>query len=85
MRAQVLLAVLIGFGTSVAVSAEPVKAPAHKADQSIEKVAPVVVAAVGQAPIEIAKSDRKEEPQAAKPRRSRVTSCRCGDQTPNDN
>lgn len=84
MRARVLLVVLVGLWTSVAVNAEPVKAPVHKAEQPAENAKPIVIASAGEIPAEAAKAEGSN-PDVAKRRRARVTTCRCGDQAPNQN
>ena len=85
MRSRLLLAVLIGLGAPVAVQAEPAKAPVAKAEQGSERQ-PVVVAAIApDARVEISKAQQPADAAQAKPRRARVTTCRCGDQTPDSN
>lgn len=83
MRSRILFAVLIGLWTSVAVRAEPAKAPVAKSEHSAEKP-PVEVAAIStESHAVISKAAHNAAPADAKPRRARVTTCRCGDQTPN--
>lgn len=83
MLSRLLLAALIGLYAPVAALAEPAKTPAAKAEQASEKQ-PVVIASIApDSRVEISKAEQPVEAAEAKPRRGRVTSCRCGDQIPN--
>ena len=84
MRSRLLLAVLIGLGTSVAAHAEPAKVPVTKAEQPSDKSTVVVAAISTDSRVEISKAEQTSDAADAK-RRARVTTCRCGDQTPNSN
>jgi hypothetical protein len=83
MRTLALIAVGICFASAAA--AEPEKAPLQKAEQPARQQ-PIVVAAADS--IARPTADARQQQQAddgAKPaRRARVTTCRCGDQNPND-
>lgn len=46
MRSRILLAVLVGLWTSVAVKAEPAKVPATQAEHAAAEKPPVEVAAI---------------------------------------
>jgi negative regulator of sigma E activity len=83
MRIRLLIAGLAGLSLAAAGFAEPPKTPVANAEQSAGQQAPVVVAAADEAPATTA-SDQ-QQPQQSKPaRHARVTTCRCGDQTPSD-
>jgi hypothetical protein len=84
MLARIFMAVIAGLATSVAAATEPSKAPVHKADLPTGKTAPVVVASADNSPVEAAKVQPDAAPEATKPRRGRATTCRCGDQLPNE-
>jgi len=84
MRARLLLAVLVGLWTSVAVEAEPVKAPVHKAEQPVDKGKPIVIASAGEMPAEIATPEKSDAAIPPRQRRARVTTCRCGDPSAKD-
>lgn len=77
----VMIAVGLSFATSVA--AEPPKAPVRKAEQPAEQAPPVMVAAADPAK-DRASDPRQDAATPAKQRRARVTTCRCGDQTPSE-
>lgn len=81
MRTRLLIIAVSGLSFAAAVAAEPGKAPVHKADQPAERPVEVVIASADQvrtpAPSEQASVPKRE-------RKARVTTCRCGDQTPND-
>ncbi len=82
MRAHLLVLALAGASLSVAAFGEPVKLPVHKAGQPADKAAPVVVASAdGEATPPEAEQQASPAP---KPRRARVTSCRCGGQNPSE-
>lgn len=84
MRPQMLLVLLTGLCASTAFAAEPPKAPAAKAEQTTEQARPVVVASASDAQAKATAAQQQSDFVAPKPRRGRSTSCRCGDQLPND-
>jgi hypothetical protein len=70
---------------TAAVSAEPAKAPVHDASQPVAEDTPVLVASADT--VSLSLPDKKPaQPQASDPakpaRHARISSCRCGDQTP---
>ena len=81
MRARLLVLAIAGASLPVAAFGEPVKLPVHKAEQPAGKSEPVVVAE-SDAAATPALAERSTP--APKPRRARVTSCRCGGQNPSE-
>ena len=80
MRIRLLVTAIASLSLAAAGSAEPPKAPVQKAEQP-----------AGQRPVIVAAADETSQPatgdpQASAPakpaRHARVTTCRCGDQTP---
>ena len=84
MRPRMLLVFLTGLCASTAFAAEPPKAPAAKAEQTTEQSRPVVVASADEAQAKVTPAEQQSDSAAPKPRRGRSTSCRCGDQLPNN-
>jgi hypothetical protein len=87
MRRFVLAIAIASLPLTAAVSAEPAKAPVRDASQPVVEDTPLLVAS---ADTVSALADKKPAPprasDPAKPvRHARVTSCRCGDQTPPSN
>ena len=82
MRARLLVLALAGASLPVAAIGEPAKLPVHKAEQPAGKAAPVV-AASSDAEATPSEAAQQSTP-APKPRRARVTSCRCGGQNPSE-
>jgi hypothetical protein len=87
MRRFVLAIAIASLPLTAAVSAEPAKAPVRDASPPAIEDTPVLVAS---ADTVSALADKKPaQPQASDPakpaRHARVTSCRCGDQTPPSN
>jgi hypothetical protein len=87
MRRFVLAIAIASLPLTAAVSAEPAKAPVRDASQPAIEDTPVLVAS---ADTVSALADKKPaQPQASDPAKpaghARVTSCRCGDQTPPSN
>jgi hypothetical protein len=82
MRARLFMTAIAGLSLATASSAEPAKAPVRKADQAVEKPAPIVVASAEEATVP--PSTQQDSPPAKPVRHARVTSCRCGDQNPSD-
>lgn len=83
MRAHLLIAAISGLSLAAAATAEPAKAPVRKADQPTEQPVTVVIASadeVRSSPI----AEQQGVTPAKRERRARVTTCRCGDQTPNN-
>jgi hypothetical protein len=88
MRLSVFAIAVGSLSLAAAVSAEPPKAPVRKAVQPSELPAPVVVASADtvSTPEGVAQQQEQQVSEPAKPaRHARVTSCRCGDQTPGSN
>ena len=87
MRLSVLAVAVASLSLAAAVSAEPPKAPVHPARQPINQSTPVVVASADDVDTTEA-VEQQQEQQASEPakpaRHARVTSCRCGDQTPGE-
>ena len=87
MRCFVLALAVASLPLAAAQSAEPAKAPVHDASQPVGQETPVLVASADTVS-ESAQDDRQPQvqPQASDPakpaRHARVSSCRCGDQTP---
>ena len=87
MRRFVLALAIVSLPLTAAVSAEPAKAPVRDASQPVTEETPVLVAS---ADTVSALPDKKPtQPQASDPakpaRHARVSTCRCGDQTPPSN
>lgn len=84
MRVRLLIAALSGLSLATAAAAvEPAKAPVRTADQPAEQDVEVVLAAADEVRTP-AGTDRQTAAPAKRERRARVTTCRCGDQTPNE-
>jgi hypothetical protein len=84
MRARLLIFALSGLSlATAAVAAEPAKAPVRTADQPTDQDVRVVIAAVDEVRTP-AGVDRQAAAPAKRERRVRVTTCRCGEQTPNE-
>lgn len=83
MRARLLIAAFAGLSFAAAASAEPVKAPVRNANQHAEQGVNVVVAAADDIRTP-ATAEHKADAPAKRERKARVTTCRCGDQTPNE-
>jgi hypothetical protein len=83
MRACLLIAAIAGMSFAASASAEPVKAPVRNANQPAGQGVTVVVAAADDIRTP-ATAEQKAEAPAKRERKARVTTCRCGDQTPNE-
>ena len=83
MRIRLLTAGLASLSLATAGFAEPPKTPVSNAEQSSGQQGPVVVAAADETP-GVTASDQPQVQQSKPPRHARVTTCRCGDQTPSD-
>jgi hypothetical protein len=87
MRRFVLAFAIASLPVTAALSAEPAKAPVRDASQPVGQDTPMLVASADTGS-EAASDNRQPQvlpqaPDPAKPaRHARVTSCRCGDQTP---
>lgn len=82
MRFGLILAGAIALGTPLAAhAADPAQLVTAKAEQAPAKPANSLVVASQDAKVTLVKTDQGDD-GAAKPRRGRVTTCRCGDQTP---
>lgn len=84
MGAHYWMGAMAGICVAAGVAAEPSKAPVRKAEQPIEQPAPVVAASANVERPETTDASDAQAEAPAKPRRARVTSCRCGDQTPSN-
>lgn len=85
MRIRQLILAVATVSLSATAPAQPAKAPVRKADQPAVQTAPVVVAAADETSAPVP-ADQQQASTPAKPaRHARVTTCRCGDQTPSDN
>jgi hypothetical protein len=85
MRARQLMLAFATLSLAATALAQPARTPAAKADQPAQQSAPIVVASADQASA-AAVADQQQASAPAKPvRHARVTTCRCGDQTPSDN
>ncbi len=86
MRLSVLACGVASLSLAATVSAEPPKAPVTQARQPVNQNAPVVVASADGVDNPEVIVDQQQEQQASEPakpaRHARITSCRCGDQTP---
>jgi hypothetical protein len=88
MRLSVLAVAVGSLSLAAAVSAEPAKAPVRKAVQPSDLPAPVIVASADtvSSPEGVEQQPEQQASEPTKPaRHARVTSCRCGDQTPGSN
>ena len=83
MRARLLIVAVSGLSFAAAVAAEPSKVPVRKADQSAEQPVEVVVASADQ--VRAPAAAEEASVPAKRERKARVTTCRCGDQTPPNN
>lgn len=84
MRAHLLIVALSGLSlATAAAAAEPAKVPVRTADQPADQEVPVVIAAADEARTP-AGAERQAAVPAKRERRARVTTCRCGSQTPNE-
>ena len=87
MRAHLFAIAVAGLTVAAAASADPAKAPVSNAEQASNQPAPVMVAAA-EAVREPAADEQQppQQPSATdKPvRHARVTTCRCGGQTPSN-
>ncbi|MGI8706305.1 MAG: hypothetical protein ACR2JJ_11040 [Sphingomicrobium sp.] len=84
MRVRLLIAALSGLSLATAAAAvEPAKAPVRTADQPADQDIKVIIAAADEVHTP-AGADRHAAALAKRERRARVTTCRCGDQTPNE-
>ena len=80
MRVRQLVAAIAMLSLSAAASADPAKAPVHKADQPVSQTS-VEVASADDTAIPAATDQQQPQADPAKPvRHARVTTCRCGDQ-----
>ncbi len=87
MRAPLFAIAVAGLSFAAAASADPAKAPVRQAGQESNQSAPVIVAAADPLRGPAAADQQQQQPSATadKPvRHARVTTCRCGDQTPSD-
>jgi hypothetical protein len=87
MRAHLFAIAVVGLTFAAVASADPAKAPVSNAGQASDQPAPVMVAAAD--PARDPSADEQQQPQqpsaADKPQRhARVTTCRCGGQTPSN-
>jgi hypothetical protein len=84
MRTRQLMLAVAALSLASTAFAQPANAPVRKAEQATVQSAPVVVASAD----EIATPPATDQQQASAPakpvRHARVTTCRCGDQTPGD-
>lgn len=84
MRVRLLIVALSGLSLATAAgAAEPVKVPVRTADQPADQDVPVVIAAADEVRTPPG-ANRQAAAPAKRERRARVTTCRCGDQTPNE-
>lgn len=84
MRARLLIVALSGLSLATAAAAvEPAKVPVRTADQPTGQEVPVVIAAADEVRTPAAAEQQAAAP-AKRERRARVTTCRCGNQTPNE-
>jgi hypothetical protein len=87
MRAHLFAIAVAGLTIAAAASADPAKAPVSNAEQASNQPSPVMVAAADA--VRDPSADDQQQPQQAsatdKPaRHARVTTCRCGGQTPSN-
>ena len=82
MRTHLLILAVSGLSFEAAVVAEPAKAPVRKADQPAEQPIEVVIASAEQ--VRTPAADQQASEPAKRKRKARITTCRCGDQTPKD-
>ena len=90
MRHFVLALAIASLPLTAAASAEPAKAPVRDASQPVVQDTGVLVASADAVGSPVADDQHPQvQPQASDPakpvRHARVTSCRCGDQTPPSN
>ena len=86
MRVRLLMVAIAGLSLAATALADPAKAPVQKAGQPADQAAPVLVASADEVNAPVASHQQPQVADPAKPvRHARVTSCRCGDQTPGSN
>lgn len=82
MGARLLTVAIAMLSISTAASADPAKAPVHKADQPASQAPSVEVASADETAVAVPGEQQQPAADPAKPvRHARVTTCRCGDQT----
>lgn len=80
MRIRPLVAAIAMLSLSTVASADPAKAPVHKADQPVSQNS-VEIASADDPSTPVASDQQQPQADPAKPvRHARVTTCRCGDQ-----
>lgn len=82
MRSRLLIVAVSGLSFAAAAAAEPAKAPVRKAEQPAEQAAPIVIASADE--VRTPATAQQAAAPAKRERRARVTTCRCGDQSPNN-
>ena len=83
MRIHSVMVAIAMLSISATAVADPAKAPVHKADQPTGQAAPVEIASADDASTPAATDQQQPQADPAKPvRHARVSTCRCGDQTP---
>ena len=89
MRVRQFVIALAAAALGSAATAEPPKAPVRNAGQPAQAQPPVVVASAEQvrtpAPVAEAQAQAEAPAPAKRVRTARVSSCRCGGQTPSGN
>ena len=87
MRVRQFVIAIAAAALASAATAEPPKAPVRNAGQPAETQPPVVVASAEQVrtPAPVADAQAQAAAPAKRVRTARVSSCRCGGQTPSGN
>ena len=83
MRVRLLVAAFAGLSFAAAAVAEPAKAPVQKAGQPADRPVELVVASADTVRAAEVAETQPDAP-AKRERKARVTTCRCGDQPPNN-
>jgi hypothetical protein len=85
MRAHVFAIAVAALAAAPAVAADSPTAPVTKAGQPANQSPPVLVDAADPGVPQALDRSEQQQPAAQKPaRHARVTTCRCGDQTPSN-
>ena len=85
MRAHLFAIAVVSLAAAPAVAADSPTAPVTKAGQPANQSQPVLVQAADPVATPTTQPAEQPHPSAEKPaRHARVTTCRCGDQTPSN-
>jgi hypothetical protein len=83
MRARILM-ILAGLALAAPLAAEPAEVKVQKTDQAAERPVVLMASAAEVPQVQAQKQSPNATAPAKQVRHARVTSCRCGDQTPSE-